>query len=105
MGLSLPRPAPPRPRSCAADPRADRVGHPARHGTQRLLRHRDAVPDPLDARRGTRLPRTGPPAARTLAWAPAVTAAVQAAADGRRARALLPNRALFPGRGLPGGSH
>ena len=48
-----------------------------------------------------RLPGAGPAAARHLVRAAAVAAAVQAAADGRRHGAVLPDRPLLPRRGLP----
>ena len=48
-----------------------------------------------------RLPGPGPAAAGQLVRAAAVPAAVQAAADGRRHGALLPDRPLLPRRGLP----
>ena len=47
------------------------------------------------------LPGPGAAAAGQLVRAAAVPAAVQAAAHGRRARAVLPDRPLLPGRGLP----
>ena len=67
----------------------------------RLQRDRDADPDPVDAGGRPRLPGAGPPAARHLVRPAAVAAAVQAAADGRRHGALLPDRPLLPRRGLP----
>ena len=67
----------------------------------RLRRGRDPDPDPLDARGRPRLPGAGPAAARQLVRPAAEPAAVQAAADGRRHGALLPDRALLPRRGLP----
>ena len=66
-----------------------------------LPRDRDADPDPLHARGRARLPRAEPACARLLVRAAAVAAALQAAADGGRLRALLPDRALLPRRGLP----
>ena len=69
---------------------------PRRRG---LPRDRDAGADPLDARGRPRLPRPQPPAAGLLLRAAAVAAALQAAADGRRLRALLPDRPLLPRRG------
>ncbi len=99
--VPLPRPAPHR----------TRRGHPAAQQGQRrsprgargqgLRRDRDADSDPLDARGCARLPRAGPPQARQLVRPAAEPAAVQAAADGRRHGALLPDRALLPRRGLP----
>ena len=72
-----------------------------RHGRARVRRGGDAEPDPLDARGRARLRRPRPAAAGQVVRAAAVAAAVQAAADDRRAGALLPDRALLPGRGLP----
>ena len=46
-------------------------------------------------------PGAQPAAARLLVRAAAVAAALQAAADDGRPRALLPDRPLLPGRGLP----
>ena len=95
----LPRPAP---RADARGARAPPPGHggdarvPRRRG---LPRRRDADPDPLDARGRARLPRPQPPPAGLVLRAAAVAAALQAAADGRRLRALLPDRPLLPGRG------
>ena len=74
---------------------------PRRAARPRLRRDRDADADPLDARGRPRLPGAGAAAARQLVRAAAVAAAVQAAADGRRHGALLPDRALLPRRGLP----
>src|SRR5947209_15053098 len=105
MALPLPRPAPRRARAGAEDTRADRVGDPARDGTQQLLRRRDALPDPFDAGGRTGLPRAGAAATRALVRIAAVAAAVQAAADGGRSRALLPDRAVLSRRGLPGRPH
>ena len=65
----------------------------------RLPRGRDAVPGPLDARGRARLPRAEPRPPRALLRAAAVAAALQAAADGRGLRALLPDRPLLPRRG------
>ena len=67
----------------------------------RLRRDRDADADPVHARGRPRLPGAGPAAARLLVRAAAVAAAVQAAADGGRHGALLPDRPLLPRRGLP----
>ena len=67
----------------------------------RVRRGRDPEPHPLDPRGRPRLRRPGPAAARQVVRAAAVAAAVQAAADDRRARAVLPDRPLLPGRGLP----
>ena len=72
-----------------------------RDARARLRERGDPVPDPVDPRGRARLPGPGAAAARQLVRAAAVPAAVQAAADGLRAGALLPARALLPGRGLP----
>ena len=64
-----------------------------------LPRHRDAGAHPLDPRGRPRLPRPQPPPAGLVLRAAAVAAALQAAADGRRLRALLPDRPLLPRRG------
>ena len=72
------------------------AGLPRRRG---LLRDRDPGPDPLDPRGRPRLPRAQPPPAGLLLRPAAVAPAVQAAADGRRVRALLPDRPLLPRRG------
>ena len=89
------------PRGRAHDPRdALRRGLP---------RDRDADPHEVDARGRARLPRAVAPAAGQLLRAAAVAAALQAAADGGRLRALLPDRALLPRRGSarrpPAGVH
>ena len=72
-----------------------------RHEAAPLRQRGDPVPDPVHPRGRPRLPGPGPAAARSLVRAAAVAAAVQAAADGLRPGALLPARALLPGRGLP----
>ncbi len=78
-------------RVTARDPRV-----PRRRG---LPRRRDARSDPLDPGGRPRLPRPQPhPAGLLLRPAP-VAAALQADADDRRLRALLPDRPLLPGRG------
>ena len=69
---------------------------PRRRG---LPRHRDADALALDPRGRARLPRPLAARARHVLRAAAVAAAVQAAADGRRLRALLPDRALLSRRG------
>ena len=71
-----------------------------RDARPRLRQRGDAVPDPVHARGRARLPGAGPAPAGQLVRAAAVAAAVQAAADGRRPRALLPARPLLPRRGL-----
>ena len=64
-----------------------------------LPRVPDADPDVELARRRARLPRAEPHAPGQVLRAAAGAAAVQAAADGRRLRSLLPDRALLPRRG------
>ena len=94
----LPRPAA---RADAAQPARARRGQPrdargdARAG---LRRGRDADAHRVDAGRRARLRRAVAPAARLVLRAAAEPAAVQAAADGRRPRPLLPDRALPPRR-------
>ena len=99
-------PAPPLPRPAPRDDaRGDRAALPARRRDARvprrrgLPRDRDAGPDPLHAGGRPRLPRSGPHPPGLVLRAAAVAAAVQAAADGLRLRALLPDRPLLPGRG------
>ena len=70
-------------------------------GRARLRRDRDADADALDAGGCPRLPGARPPAAGLVLRAAAEPAAVQAAADGRRHGALLPDRPLLPRRGFP----
>ena len=78
-----------------------RQGDPRPPRGRGLPGDRDADPDPLDPRGRARLPRAEPPGAGLLVRAAAVAAALQAAADDRRLRALLPDRPLLPRRGLP----
>ena len=99
--LALPRPASTRARARDPDALAGHPGDPPGDGHPRLPRHRDAVPHPQHPGRRAGLPRAGATAAGALVRPAAVAAAVQAAADGRRDGALLPDRALLPGRGLP----
>ncbi len=74
-----------------------------RHDAPARLRERgDPVPDQVHAGGGAGLPGARAAAARQLVRAAAVAAAVQAAADGLRARTLLPARAVLPRRGLQG---
>ena len=82
--------------SCATTVVADDARRPRR---ARLPGDRDADPHALDARGRARLPRAQPPAAGLVVRAAAVAAAVQAAADDGRLRALLPDRPLLPRRG------
>ena len=74
----------------------DHLGGPARDGRPRLPGCRDALSHPFHSGGRPRLPGAGTPAARQLVRASPVTPALQAAADGRRPRALLPVRALLP---------
>ena len=85
------------PPSCRRDPH-----RPRRHGRARLPRHRDPVPHPVHTGRCPRLPGPRQAPAGLVVRAAAVTAALQAAADGGGAGAVLPDRALLPRRGLPG---
>ena len=96
-------PAPPLPRPA---PRADpatrsRCATASSPTIREVLDERDfleietPVPDPLDARGRARLPGPGAGRARLVLRAAAVAAAVQAAADDRRVRALLPDRRCF----------
>ena len=62
-------------------------------------RDRDADALALDPGGRPRLPRAGAPRAGHVLRAAAVAAALQAAPDGRRVRALLPDRPLLPRRG------
>ena len=67
----------------------------------RLPRSRDPHPRPEHPRRGPRLPRPQPGHPRALLRLAAVAPALQAGADGRRVRPLLPDRPLLPRRGPP----
>ena len=73
---------------------------PARGG---LSRDRDPDPDEVDAGRRARLPRPGPGPPGRVLRAAAVAAALQADPDGLGDGAVLPDRALLPGRGPAGG--
>ena len=85
--------------------RGDRAARPRRAAMREFLDAEGFLEietpdaDPLDPRGGARLPRPEPPPAGLLLRAAAVAAALQAAADGRRLRALLPDRPLLPRRG------
>ncbi len=68
------------------------------HGRDRLHRIFDADPDGVLARRRARLPRAEPHPPGQVLRAAAGAAAVQAAADGRGLRPLLPDRAVLPRR-------
>ena len=82
------RPAPPR-----------RDGGAALFRRARLHRHRDADAHQVDARGRARLPRAVAGEPRPVLRAAAVAAALQAAADDRGLRPLLPDHALLPRRG------
>ena len=90
-------------RAGAAGPVPGRLPALRRDARAPVRERGDAVPDPVDPGGRARLPGPGPAAARQLVRAAAVAAAVQAAADGRRAGALLPAGPVLPGRGLPQG--
>ena len=97
--LPVPRSAP---RQDAAQYRAPlghhRLDSPAddRAGLPRVP---DPDPDRRESRGRARLPGALPPASRQFLCAAAGAAAVQAVADDRGLRPLLPDRALFPRRG------
>ena len=97
----LPRPAPDRPERRAPPAQQGQPGRPRRARRARLRRDRDAHADPQHPRGRPRLPGAGAAPARQLVRPAAEPAAVQAAADGRRHGALLPDRPLLPRRGLP----
>ena len=83
--------------------RADReLRHPRGDGAPGLRRGRDADADAVHPGGRPRVPRAVAPGARQLLRAPAVAPAVQAAADGRRHRPLLPDRPLPARRGPAG---
>ncbi len=82
--------------SLVAAERDDGAAGPRRRG---LPRGRNADADEVDPRGGARLPRSvAGPRGRVLRAA-AVAAALQAAADGRGDRPLLPDGAMLPRRG------
>ena len=97
----LPRPATQRSQRRPAPAQQGQQGGARRPRPARLRRDRDPDPDPLHPRGRPRLPGAGPPPAGQLVRPAPEPAAVQAAADGRRHGALLPDRALLPRRGLP----
>ena len=76
------------------------VGHPPPPGGPRLPGHRDAGAHALHAGGRARLPGAQPGRARVGVRAAPVAPDLQAAADDRRLRALLPDRPLLPGRVL-----
>ena len=65
----------------------------------RLHRHRDAGALQVDARRRARVPRAVAHAPRAVLRAAAIAAALQADADDRGLRSLLPDRQVLPRRG------
>ena len=97
--VPLPRPAAPADAAqpAAAPPRGD--GGAALPRRARLHRHRDADALQVDARRRARLPGALARAPRPVLRAAAVAAALQADADGRGLRPLLPDRQVLPRRG------
>ena len=99
--VSLPRSASRRPGQRNSVALQGECRRARRAGRARLRRDRDADADPLDAGGRPRLPGAGPAAARLVLCAAAEPAAVQAAADGGRHGAVLPDRPLLPRRGLP----
>ena len=82
----------------AAPPRG--LGHPPPPGGPRLPGDRDAGAHPLHARGRARLPGAQPRSPGIAVRAAAVAPDLQAAADDRRLRALLPDRPLLPRRVL-----
>src|SRR4029077_5569105 len=90
-------------RAGAADPVAGRLPALRRDARAPVRERGDALPDPVHAGGGARLPGPGPAAAGQLVRAAAVAAAVQAAAHGGRPGALLPAWPVAPGWGLAAG--
>ncbi|CAA9412084.1 MAG: Aspartyl-tRNA synthetase @ Aspartyl-tRNA(Asn) synthetase, partial [uncultured Propionibacteriaceae bacterium] len=99
--VPLPRPSPSGPRCSNPAPERRQPGRPYGPGRPRLRRDRDPDVDPLHPGGSPRLPGTGTAQAGLLVRAAAEPAAVQAAADGGRDGAVLPDRPLLPRRGLP----
>ena len=103
-GGDAPSPPLPRPAARAAPARGRHAGSrlardarvPRRRG---LPGDRNSRPHSLDPGGCAGLPRARSPRGRIVLRASAVAAALQAAPDGRRLRALLPDRPLLPGRG------
>ncbi len=85
------------------------LGHPQLSCGRGLLRDRDAVHDALHSRGRARLPGAEPRASGRVLRPAAVAADLQAVADDRRPRPLLPDCALLPRRGSarrpPAGVH
>ena len=100
--VPLSGPAPARPRRGDAAAQRGQPGGPRGAARASVRRGGDPDADPLDPRGRPGLPGAGPAPAGQLVRPAAESAAVQAAAHGRRARALLPDRAVLSGRGLPG---
>ena len=78
---------------------AGQLGDPHGDGGSGFRRGRDSDARAVDARGRPRVPRAVAQGARLVLRPAAVAAAVQAAADGRRRRPLLPDRPLPPRRG------
>ena len=98
----LPR-HPPRADAAQPPPAVRRqLGRAAGDGGAGLRRGRDADARALHPRGRSRVPRPVAPRARFVLRPAAVAAAVQAAADGRRHRSLLPDRPLPARRGPAG---
>ena len=95
----LPRPAPPASAAQPAHPRAGERGAAPLARRAGLRRGRDADADRVHARRRARLRRAVAAVAGLVLRAAAEPAVVQAAAHGRRARPLLPDRPLSARRG------
>ena len=97
--VPLPRPASGADAEEPAGPVGDQRRGAQRDGAPGLRRGRDADARAVDARGRPRVPRAVAQGARLVLRAAAVAAAVQAAADGRRRRPLLPDRPLPARRG------
>ena len=95
----LSRSAPPENAGIAGHSYASGALDPALPGRARLPRPGDPDDDARDARGRARLRHPVPARARGVLCAAAEPAALQAAADVRRLRPLLPDRALLAGRG------
>ncbi len=84
-----------------ARPRRRQCRGARRDGASGVRRGRDTDAGAVDARGCPRVPRAVAQGARFVLRAAAVAAAVQAAADGRRCRPLLPDGSLSARRGPP----
>ncbi len=93
------RPAPARDAEQPEAPLSRRDGRAALPRRPRLHRHRDAVPLQVHARGRARVPRAVAHPPRPVLRAPAIAAALQADADDRGVRPLLPDREVLPRRG------